>query len=365
MDGRSVPVKASTSTYYVDGAEIRWSPTVPRYAGAALIEALGDGSARLPGREDPPYLFCANGSCRDCNLLVDGIPDVASCRLFLAPGMSFRSGDGAGEENALSRRLGPARAGSPLVADVVVVGAGPAGRAAAEAARETGAETLLLEARVDFVEGASSLHSVGVASGEPFVLEGGTKRVLSAGSFVLANGARDTDPRVPGATLAGVLPLALLARYAAHGRAPGGSILVAGRTDVSEGRLREIGASSCTLLPDVGDLLEVTGRNRVEGARVHGRAGEPDVELAVDVVFVGRRREPALELARGLGCRSVYDPELGYDRLVTDDDGATSVPGLFACGDVVRIGTRADAEASGRLAGRAAASRSGVRRSEC
>jgi thioredoxin reductase len=320
---------------------------------------------RLPLPDEPPYLFCANGSCRDCNVLVDGIADVPSCRLFLAPGMSIRSGEGAGEENALSRRLGPVQAGPPLAAAVVVVGAGPSGRAAAEAARGLGVETLLLDARPEAGEDGSPPRPVGVAGAAPYVMERRTRRFLRARAMVLANGARDADARVPGATLAGVLPLALADRYVAHGRLPGKAILVAGGREVrAEAELfRKPGAKSCTVLPDASAIVELSGRNRVERARVRGPAGE--VELHVDLVFVGLRREPALEIARALGCRAVYDRELGCDRLVTGEGGATSVPGVFACGDVVRIGTRAEAEEAGRIAGRAAASFSGRARREC
>jgi thioredoxin reductase len=354
------PGRMKPNSFYFDGVEIEWAPGAPVFVGAALVEALGDGATRLPRADEPPYLFCANGTCRDCNLLAEGLADVPSCRLFVAPGMSFRSGEGAGEENALSRRLGPVRSGEPLVAEVVVVGAGPAGRAAAEEARSLGVETLLLEARADANEDASSPRSVGVAGGEPFVMEAGARRVLRAKAIVLATGARDADPRVPGSTLAGVLPLALLSRYVSLGRIPGTSVLVAGESNVREEALRELGAQVCTFVSDARSLLGVTGRNRVERARVRGPAEERDLE--VDLVFVGMRREPSLELAHALGCRTIYDRELGYDRLVIGDDGTTSVAGIFACGDVVRIGTEADAREGGRLAGRAAASRRGARR---
>jgi len=362
--------------FYVDGKQIHWTPAAPAFAGAALIEALGRGGEQLPGPDEPPYLFCANGSCRDCNLLVDGIADVPSCRLFLAPGMSFRSGEGAGEENALSRRLGQVADGEPLAADVAVVGAGPSGRAAAEAARRLGVETVLLEARAEAIQGGMTPRPVGAVGGMPFVMEGKRRRRLRARTIVLANGARDAEPRLPGSTLAGVLPLSLLDRYLALGTLPGESILVAGGDEGCEAALRDLGAKSCTFLPDARALAEVSGRNRVERARWRGPDGGPEVEVEVaidvdvDVVFVGPGREPSLELARALGCRTFYDRAAGYDRLVTGENGTTSAPGILACGDVALLGTKPgardarEAEEMGRLAGRAAASLSRTRRSE-
>lgn len=356
----------TTDSFYLDGNEMELAKAAPIYAGAALLDGLGAG-VKLPGPEEPPYLFCSNGSCRDCNLLVDGLADVACCRLFLVPGMSLRSGEGAGEENALSRRLGLVPTGAPLAADVAVVGAGTAGRAAAAAAREIGVETVLLEARSEPIEAALSSRPVGVVAGEPFVMERRTKRILRSRSLVLANGARDAEPRVPGSTLPGVLPLTLLDRYVALGCLPGKSILIAGESEIREEALFELGATSCTILTDARAVAELSGRNRVERARVHrpGKEGS-DLDLEVDLVFLRPRREPALEIARSLGCRWGYDRELGYDRLVTGENGATSRAGIFACGDVVGLGTTTDSEEAGRLAGRAAALRSqACARSEC
>src|SRR5262245_17415698 len=128
-----VQIPGEVIPIFFNGREILLEPH-GRLAGAALLEASGKPD-NLPRAGEPPYLFCGNGACRDCNLHVDGIDDVSSCQLPISPGMSFRTGEGAGEENALSRNLmGLDRGeGKALDIEVAVVGSGPAGAAASRA----------------------------------------------------------------------------------------------------------------------------------------------------------------------------------------------------------------------------------------
>jgi NADPH-dependent 2,4-dienoyl-CoA reductase/sulfur reductase-like enzyme len=225
-----------------------------RFAGAALLEASGKPD-NLPRPGEPPYLFCGNGACRDCNLHVDGIDDVTSCQLPLTPGMSFRAGEGAGEENALSRNLiGLDRGeGESLDIEVAVVGSGPAGAAASRACRRSGLETALFDSRSD----RGSPRPISVRDGRLFAADEGSLREVRVRAVILATGSR--------------------------------------------------------------------------------------------------RGEPQLSLAKSLGCRTVYDRELRYERLVLDEVGRTSVPGVLAAGDAARPGSESEAESSGRRAGEAAA----------
>ena len=72
--------------------------------------------------------------------------------------------------------------------------------------------------------------------------------------------------------------------------------------------------------------------------------------IDVDAVCVSHGFTPRLELAIAAGCA------IGIDRFVTvDRDGATSVPGVFAAGEITGIGGAQAAEVEGDLAGRAAA----------
>jgi hypothetical protein len=179
-----VQIPAEGISIFFNGREILLEPKA-RFAGAALLAASGK-SENLPGPDELPYLFCGNGACRDCNLLVDGIDDVASCTLPLASGMSFRPGEGAGEENALSRNLRGLDRGEkePLVVELLIVGAGPAGTAALEAARSLGVEGVIVDARSD----RGSPQPVSVRDGRLAVAENGFVRAVSARALILATG---------------------------------------------------------------------------------------------------------------------------------------------------------------------------------
>jgi thioredoxin reductase len=170
--------------------------------------------------------------------------------------MSFRPGEGAGEENALSRNLRGLDQGDhePLEIGIAIVGAGPAGAAAFAASRRSGLAGVVFDSRPD----RGGPRPVSVREGRLFVAEEGVIREVRARVVILATGAR-------------------------------------------------------------------------EG------------------------REPQLSVAKALGCRTRYDRELRYERLVLDGEGRTSVPGIFAAGDAALLGSERDAEDSGRRAGEAAA----------
>jgi hypothetical protein len=241
------PIPSKSIPVFFNGRKIALEAS--RFAGAALLSAAGR-KENLPGPRDFPYLFCGNGACRDCNLHVDGIDDVQSCKLSLWRGMSFRPGAGAGEENALSRNLCrlEREEESPLEVDLAIVGAGIAGSAARDGAQARGVEAVLFDSRAD----------------------------------------RDSPPR-PASVRDGRLAIA------------------------DRGAIRMVRARA---------LILATGANA--------------------------RGEPAVVLAKALGCLSCYDSTLGYERLILDRDGRTSVPRIFAAEDA-ETGRRAGLAASASL----------------
>jgi thioredoxin reductase len=95
-------------------------------------------------------------------------------------------------------------------------------------------------------------------------------------------------------------------------------------------------------------LADVTG--------VHGRGwvssiGTTRGRLECDVIAVGAIPAPASEGARQQGCRVVLDPGAGGFRVVIDDDGRTTTPGVWACGDVCGYVGPAAAAAHGARVG--------------
>ena len=93
-------------------------------------------------------------------------------------------------------------------------------------------------------------------------------------------------------------------------------------------------------------------------ARGRGRVGSlhlvDGAELPCDVVAQGEPPAPAPEFLRALGVGVDWDPAIGAFAPRVAGDGATSVPGLFAAGEVARPVPAGEALAWGRRAGEAA-----------
>jgi len=90
----------------------------------------------------------------------------------------------------------------------------------------------------------------------------------------------------------------------------------------------------CTINPKIEEHLsrvpvEITGEGgKVSGIRLESTKGEPEEYVKVDGVFIFVGVHPVSELVNGL---TELSPN-GYIKI--DHDGRTSVPGLFAAGDV-------------------------------
>jgi thioredoxin reductase len=101
------------------------------------------------------------------------------------------------------------------------------------------------------------------------------------------------------------------------------------------------------------------GVSRVPLTRVtatRGRAWVSAVEAGrewfeCDVVAVAALPAPASEGARQQGCRVELDPGAGGFKVLVDNDGRTSVPTVWACGDVTGYQGPAAAAADGARVG--------------
>ncbi|RZU20004.1 pyruvate/2-oxoglutarate dehydrogenase complex dihydrolipoamide dehydrogenase (E3) component [Kribbella rubisoli] len=110
---------------------------------AAVLLANGRDTWRTTRVHNRPRgTFCGIGACQDCLVTVNGLADVRACQRTIVTGDAITTQNGAvlpatSETETVVH--------SPMSAEVVVVGAGPAGVAAALAGAEAGAEVLLVD----------------------------------------------------------------------------------------------------------------------------------------------------------------------------------------------------------------------------
>ncbi|MBR0673147.1 FAD-dependent oxidoreductase [Neoroseomonas soli] len=105
-------------------------------------------------------------------------------------------------------------------------------------------------------------------------------------------------------------------------------------------------------------ILACEGTDRFAALRVAAPDGERRIEAGVAALNMGF--QPESGLARALGCAQRFategsGAEIGRLETVTDEEGRTSVAGVFAIGDGAAIGGSRVALARGRLAGLAVA----------
>ena len=119
---------------------------------AAALTAAGVRTFRIDDRGEPRGLFCGMGVCFDCLVRIDGRASQRACMTKVEPGMRVSPEPGAARSTR-DAAAPLADASTPSVEDaterVLVVGAGPAGLAAAEAAASAGADVTVFDERPD------------------------------------------------------------------------------------------------------------------------------------------------------------------------------------------------------------------------
>jgi D-hydroxyproline dehydrogenase subunit alpha len=333
------------------------------------------------------------------------------------------------------------------VIDVGVVGAGPAGLAAALAAGDLGCEVTLIDTRPGpggqryhqslLFPGAARGAAAGVAEHLPPGLarirqvrgvrhlaattvgqaerghdgvvtlwvggpEGGAETTVEVRAVVLATGSAELVLPFPGWDLPGVTTTgAAQALLEGQGVTMDRRVLVAG----SGPRLLPVAAGLAEAGVEVVAVLEAQPAAAGEAAGLAAFPGEPQVaagyaavlarhgvpvrnghavvacqgpdrveraviarldedwrpipgsqhEEIVDAVHVSFGFSPALDLPRALGCATVQHPSRPTAAVTCSADMATSVPGVFAAGEVTGVSGGDAAERQGFLAGASAA----------
>jgi glycine/D-amino acid oxidase-like deaminating enzyme len=211
--------------------------------------------------------------------------------------------------------------------------------------------------------------------------------------LILATGAYEQSFPVPGWTLPGVMTVGALQTLARSYRvSPGERIVIAGNgplclqtaAELLDGGANVVAvleaarAPSLSSLPDVvraawaGPLMLAKGvaltsrlkpllhwRRRV--TRLLGddrvrRVEAADLGIDADIVALGYGFSASSELARSLGCAHRFVARgSGSMETVTDADGRTSLPEVFAIGDGARFGGAQAAMAAGSIAAAAVA----------
>jgi len=270
--------------------------------------------------------------------------------------------------------------------DVCVIGGGPAGLEAATQVARAGRSTVVVDDQLR--PGGSMRADPRTGRG---AAEASWRGAIDAGCAVLARStAIGFFPEDDGGVLAVSAPDRLYRIYAkswiwatggyavnlpfADNDRPG--VIAAravGRLLVDHGILA--GDRVCIieipeLADDVGALASALTAAGAEVARVpldgvggtRGRSWTSAVDTTAgkidcDVVAVAAIPAPASEGARQQGCRVVLDPAAGGFRVVVDEHGRTTTPGVWACGDVCGyLGPAAAAADGARVGANVAAS---------
>ncbi|MCX5754396.1 MAG: FAD-dependent oxidoreductase [Candidatus Krumholzibacteria bacterium] len=122
------------------------------YEGEVVTTALFAGGVQVFGHHprdgSPQGIFCANGQCSQCTVLVDGLP-VKGCMVPVRAGMKIGSCEGSpalpADDDLPAFREIPA-----IETDVLIIGGGPAGINAAIELGLLGAKTLVVDDKNEF-----------------------------------------------------------------------------------------------------------------------------------------------------------------------------------------------------------------------
>ncbi len=407
--------------------------SVEAYEGDTIGSALYAAGQRTFSRSFKYHrrrgLMCCAGQCPNCIVAVDGAPGARACvepvtegmrveHLNAKPGLELdvmRATDLVGSrltppgfyyktfirprklwpvyEKVLRHAagLGVLRKEQPerewrteyrrRHADVLVIGAGPAGVAAATAAAQAGADVVLVDEGLDPIEPIAGVEILSRATALAYfdgmvpVWQGDTLHQIRARAHVFATGAIEQPLVFAGNDLPGVMlsggALKLLERYAIL---PGLRAVVATTSDRgldAAARLHDAGvqvaavadlrvapSEAAAALKSRGitvlqghTLLEATGKKQVSQATLVpvGRDDDQGQTFECDLVVMSGGFAPATSLLSQAGAQTKYDHARGCFTL------ADTPEGVFAAGEVAGYADTEGAARSGKRVGLLAA----------
>jgi glycine cleavage system aminomethyltransferase T len=251
----------------------------------ALIAIMKAGQSPTTGG-----CLCLAGDCPHCLATVDGVSYVRTCQVPAKPGMVINRHPVEGDPPLPSNTVGPRTHARNLQCDVIVIGQGEAGQAAANDARAAGKHVITLETK-------DGQEAIGIYDGLLVVArtDEGMWHIHAHDEVIVATGAAEIQPVVPGNHLAGIVT----ARAATQ--------LVA--ANVSLGRVVAIGAAPDRVTAQAveGQLIRFEGEQRVRAVVVRDPSGE-EKRFECDTVSVGlgfNPRDTLLRIGNGLKVRAV------------------------------------------------------------
>jgi sarcosine oxidase subunit alpha len=371
-------------------------------AAVALIAAGHLTLARSPKFHRPRGPSCLRGACDGCLARVDDEPNVMSCRVPAAEGMRIEAQNVVGSKDTdllrvadwffpegmnhhelfagvpglqrvlqgfarrvaglgrLPGRVRPAQPAGRREVDALVVGAGPAGMAAAVALAARGRHVEVVDDDLAWGGGARILLGTGdrawarpmeafagalAASrlevrvrttaagiyGDDVLLAGdevGRIEVVRAHTLVLAPGAHDAALAFEGNDVPGVLSARAGCALVACGVTPGARVVVAS-TERGGPFGRAYASADPAAVVVSGTPLQVSGSTRAKGVTMATAAGER--RLKCDALLIDAPGAPAYELCEQAGA------ELSHERrgfVVRTGAGGRLREGVFAIGEV-------------------------------
>lgn len=390
-------------TIFLDGEP------VPAERGEPLAVALLASDivtlARSPKLHRPRGPSCLRGACDGCLARVDGEPNVMTCLRRARGGERIETQNVVGSRKAdllrvtdwffpngldhhhfmagvpglsdvmqtVARKVAglgkvpsealPVRPARRLEADVAVIGAGPAGIAAASKLRAAGLAVCLIDdhgepggslsalpervaafrarSPLDGVEVLTGSVAAGVYLGEVLIApelgsvlagDGESARagaaVLRARAKVFATGAHDGVIAAPNNDLPGIFSARALCRLMARGVEVEGPVALIGEGFWADELARALG-DRVSLRAPASELARIQGSGRVKAVSV--KSGSKTRSIKVDIVAFEAPAAPSFEVAAQAGAAVRYAPRIGY--AVETDERGRAGEGVWALGE--------------------------------